>query len=450
MAEPRMLQAGGDMNKDPRRIILESPMSRFQIIAIAITIGLNALDGFDVLSISFASPGIAKEWGIDRAALGFVLSMELIGMAMGSILLGGFADRRGRRPAIIGCLAVMSTGMLMSAMVQSIVMLSFWRLLTGVGIGGMLASINAMTAEYSNNRRRDLAVALMAVGYPIGAVIGGSVAALLLKAYDWRAVFLFGAAATALFLPLVWWRMPESIEFLVQKRPPDALARINKILARMGHEPVPALPDPLKAETGGGVADIFRPGLIGVTLAVTAAYFLHITNFYFVLKWTPKIVADMGFTAASAAGVLVWANVGGATGGAVLGLLSQRIGIRTLTVAALLMSAVMVAMFGRTPSDLHQLALASATAGFFTNASVVGLYAIVAKAFPTHVRASGTGFVIGVGRGGSALAPIIAGALFQAGMGLALVSLMMAAGSLLAAISLLTLKLRDRPAPVAA
>src|SRR5580704_10705788 len=99
------------MTADPREIIAKSPMSALQIAVVAITIGLNALDGFDVLSISFASPGIARDWGIDRAALGFVLSMELIGMGLGSILLGGVADKIGRRRTLLGCLVVMTLGM---------------------------------------------------------------------------------------------------------------------------------------------------------------------------------------------------------------------------------------------------------------------------------------------------------------------------------------------------
>ncbi|MEO9132965.1 MAG: MFS transporter, partial [Sphingomonas sp.] len=90
------------MNMDPRTVIDQAPMSRLQIAAVAITVGLNALDGFDVLSISFASPGIAAEWGVERAALGIVLSMELIGMAFGSVLLGGVADRIGRRRMLLG------------------------------------------------------------------------------------------------------------------------------------------------------------------------------------------------------------------------------------------------------------------------------------------------------------------------------------------------------------
>src|SRR5689334_20471154 len=99
---------------DPRDIIAKSPMTAMQVAIVGITIALNALDGFDVLSISFASPGIAAEWKITRAALGFVLSMELIGMALGSIFLGSLADRIGRRPTVLGCLAVMATGMFMA------------------------------------------------------------------------------------------------------------------------------------------------------------------------------------------------------------------------------------------------------------------------------------------------------------------------------------------------
>ena len=71
------------MNRTPREILDEEPMRAMQITAVAICVLLNALDGFDVLSISFAAPGIASEWGIDRGLLGIVLSMELIGMALG-------------------------------------------------------------------------------------------------------------------------------------------------------------------------------------------------------------------------------------------------------------------------------------------------------------------------------------------------------------------------------
>lgn len=432
------------MIADPRKIIADSKMTSIQVIAVAITIGLNALDGFDVLAISFASPGIAAEWGIDRAALGIVLSMELIGMAVGSILLGGVADRIGRRPTILACLTVMATGMLLTTTVSSIEALSLWRVATGLGIGGMLAAINAAAAEHSNARSRNLCVALMAIGYPLGAVIGGSIAAVLLKTQDWRAVFIFGGLVTLAFIPLVWWRLPETVAFVVRKRPEGALEKVNRILARMGHPTASAIPAENAQEQKMSVRDILRPGLIGTTFIVTAAYFLHITTFYYIIKWIPKIVVDMGFESASAAGVLVWANVGGASGGAMLGLLGRFLPIKWLTIGVLLCSTVMVSVFGMGQSDLTQLALVAAAAGFFTNAGVVGLYAIFAEAFPTHVRATGTGFAIGVGRGGAVLAPIIVGILFSAGYGLQSVSIFMALGAIGAAFALLFLRERKR------
>jgi benzoate transport len=423
-------------------------MSRLQILVVAITIALNALDGFDVLSISYASPGIAQEWGIDRAALGVVLSMELIGMALGSILLGGVADKIGRRPTILGCLAIMAGGMVMATTVRGVVDLSIWRVATGLGIGGMLSAINAAAAEFSSARRRHLGVSLMSIGYPLGAVFGGVIAAHLLQGHDWRSVFYLGATMTAVLIPVVMVGVPESVHWLARKQPAGALEAINRVLRRMGHAAISKLPDIPAEVRSQSVAGIFAPGLAVSTVLVTLAYFFHITTFYFIVKWVPKIVVDLGFAPSSAAGVLVWTNVGGALGGAVLGILTQRYGVKPLTIAVLVASTLSVVMFGRTPPNLQSLSVICALAGFCTNAGIVGLYAIIAEVFPTHVRASGTGFAIGIGRGGSVLAPIIAGFLFAGGFALPTVALMLALGSLCGAVVLLLLPLEtDRPAP---
>jgi benzoate transport len=453
---------------DPREILKTAPMSALQVLVVTITIALNALDGFDVMSISFASPGIAEEWGINRAALGIVLSMELIGMAFGSILLGGVADRIGRRPTMLICLAVMTLGMFMvttsNGVLGSILApllalfgqtvdvrladLSGWRVVTGLGIGGMLAAINAVASEFSNTKSRHLNVSLMSIGYPIGAVLGGLVAAQLLKGGDWRTVFYFGAAVTAALIPVVYFAVPESVHWLTRKQPAGALEAVNRAMKRMGHAAASALPVIPPEARSKSAGDIFGPAMLATTALVTAAYFFHITTFYYLIKWVPKLVVDMGFNPSSAAGVLVWVNVGGATGGALFAVLTQKFNLKTLTMAVLLLSTAMISIFGYTPADLQRLSLICALSGFCINAGIVGLYAIIAQAFPTHVRASGTGFAIGVGRGGSVLAPIIAGFLFTAGFSLPSVSLAMAAGSTLAAITLVMLKLEsDKPAP---
>jgi hypothetical protein len=141
--------------------------------------------------------------------------------------------------------------------------------------------------------------------------------------------------------------------------------------------------------------------------------------------------------------VLVWANVGGASGGAVLGLLSLRFGLKPLTILVLVMSTLLVSWFGSGQADLAHLAMVCAMTGFFTNAGVVGLYGILAQAFPTHVRATGTGFAVGIGRAGAMLAPIIAGYLFRAGYGLQFVAVAMSVGSLVGAVAVWLLPLKS-------
>lgn len=430
------------MNTDPRETLSSSPMSVLQIIAVAVTVGLTALDGFDVLSISFASPGIAAEWGIDKQALGVVLSMELMGMALGSVFLGGLADKRGRRPTMLLCLALMTAGMFMVTAVKEIAQLELWRFITGLGIGGLLAASNAVAAEFANHRRRSLCVSIMAIGYPVGAVLGGLIVKQLLREHDWRSVFYFGSLITAVFLPLVYFFVPESIHWLTQKQPLRSLERINKTLGRMGHPTVASLPVIAPEVQKLSVRDIFAPALIATTILSALAYFFHIITFYFLLKWVPKIVVDMHFSPSDAAGVLVWANLGGALGGAALGLLSQRVSLKQLTIGVMLLSSVMVILFGRSTPDLNEISLICAAASFFINAGIVGLYSIYASAFPTHVRATGTGFAIGIGRGGSVLAPIVAGALFKSGYPLSTVALLMAMGSLFGAAVLSLLKLK--------
>ena len=429
--------------RDPKSIIDDGPMAVGQWVAVLVTLGLNAMDGFDVLSISFASPGIARDWGIDKATLGWVLSMELLGMALGSLLLGGVADKVGRRPTILGCLAAMAIGMFGAGHAQGVAGLLVWRLLTGLGIGGTLAAINAAAAEVSNRRWRNFAMALMVIGYPLGGIVGGMFVQRLLATATWHEVFLYGAWATSGFLPIVWLLVPESVAFLDRRRPPRALERINRILMRFGHPPVSVLSEASPGAERRSIADLFKPGLLTTTVLITFVYFAHITSFYFIIKWVPKIVVDMGFEPRAAAGVLTWANVGGAVGGAIFGLIATRLGLKALTLCVLLATSVMIVWFGHGSADLASLKTTLAITGLFTNSAIAGLYLLFAQVFPTHVRATGTGFAIGVGRGGAVLAPVAAGYLFHAGFALQTVALAMASGSLLAAVALLALRVRD-------
>jgi benzoate transport len=424
------------VSADPRQVLAERPMHWRQVCAVGVATAINALDGYDVLSISFASPGIAADWQLDNASMGLVLSMELVGMAIGAFLLGALTDKLGRRTVTLGCLGVMTLGMALAAFATDIVMLSLIRLATGFAIGGVLATTNAIAAEFSNRRRRNLSVAVMAGGYPVGAVLGGLVAAYLLdRTGDWRSVFLFGAAATAAMIPVVFVLVPETVAFLVARQPRNALARINATLSRFGHSQVSDLPA-AASEQRQSVRALLSPGMARLTLTLTAVYFLHILTFYFFLKWIPKIMVDQGHAASSGAILLVCANIGGALGALGLSLLTQKVDVARLTMAAMVVGAVAVSVFGWADAPLRQMMVIAAVAGAFTNAGVAGLYAILADAFPDSLRASGTGFAIGIGRGGAALGPIVGGMLFSAGFSLSQVAPIMACASLGAALLL--------------
>lgn len=430
--------------EDPRVTIAREPMHRRQVVVIGMATALNALDGYDILSISFAAPGIAADWGIDRAALGLVLSMELFGMGIGALLLGAIADRIGRRPTILGCLVVMATGMALAALSSGVPSLSGARFLTGIGIGGMLAATNAIVAECANARRRNLAVALMTSGYPLGAVIGGSFASWLLTTTGlWQSIFEFGAIVTLAFVPLVLWLIPETIAFLLHRRPKDALQRVNRILVQQGRVPIEELPAPDEKKAKAGLMVLFSPGMAATTALLIVAFFGHMMTFYFLMKWIPKIVVDMGFAPALAGSVLVWANVGGATGAITMSLLTQRLGVRPLVVGAMILAGLATASFGQGITTLAGLSLVACIAGCFANAATAGFYAVIAQSFPVAVRASGTGLVIGIGRAGAAAGPIVAGVLFTSGWSLPVVSLLLGCGTLVGSVTVSLLRYRE-------
>jgi MFS family permease len=455
------------VNNDPRLTILNTPMSRMQVIVVVITIALNALDGFDVLSISLTAASIRNELDIDGGLTGLLLAMELVGMAIGSIFLGRYADKWGRRPMMLACLVMMSAGMFMvttepgimagllhpvmvsipwtSEWPVELVHISIWRVITGLGIGGMLASINAVVAEYSNAKKKHMNVAMMSIGYPVGAFTGGFIAAELLERFTWDSVFLLGFFMTLVMIPIVFFLVPETVAWQVRNQKHGTLEKVNATLRKMGKAPVDALPDIREELSRNSHDSIFSPQLIRTTAILTAAYFFHIMTFYFILKWTGVIVEDRGFLASEAGRILSWINVGGATGGALIGLLTLKYDLKRLTIGAMIMSTVTVMIYGSVGSELLQMTLICVVCGFFINAAINGMYAMFAHAYPTQVRSAGTGFAIGVGRGGSILAPIAAGFMFDGGIGVPIVAAVLACGSLLAAIALLFLRLDAEP-----
>lgn len=451
--------AGPAGGTNPIKVIDDNPMSWRQWLVVAIMVLLNALDGFDVLSSAFAAPGMIEEWGIDRGAIGIVLSAELVGMGFGSVILGGMADKAGRKPTMLLCLVIMTIGMYLAGSstyyqifpaVGGLGWLSdivLWRFITGLGIGGMLAATNAVTAESSSKADRGLAMSLYVIGYPVGGIIGGFAAqGWLLVDYDWRAVFLFGAIVTAAMIPLVMLLVPETPAYYAARRPDGALEKINRSLRSLRQPPIEAIPEISPTARKPKVTDILsNPRLRPVTLLLAFGYLFHTITFYYILKFAPTIVADAGFSQADAASSLTYANIGGAIGGLLFGFLVKKWDIKGPTIAVAVLGSLAVAAFGIGSDTLWGWRAATFLTMFFLNAAIVGYYSAFARGFPAYARATGTGFVLGVGRAGAAGSPIIAGFLFTM-LGndqLFAVSAIMAIGAIIGAGLLFMLPMRD-------
>ncbi|MFY7835577.1 MAG: MFS transporter [Novosphingobium sp.] len=434
------------MTQTPREVIEQTPMGVRQWIVVVLMVLLNALDGFDVLSSAFAAPGITADWGIARPALGVVLSAELLGMGFGSVLLGGAADRYGRKSTMLVCLVLMAIGMYLASIAAAVQPMVAYRFLTGIGIGGMLTTTNAVVAESTNSRWRSIAIAVYVAGYPLGAIVGGIAASeWLLPTYSWHAVFLFGAVVTAVLIPVILVLVPETAAYLVTKRD---LAGVNRTLAAFGKPAISDLPVIVAGTAKPRVTDILsNPKLRPVTLLLAFGYTFHCITFYYILKFGVQIVSDYppGYPPAQAATVLTYANIGGFLGSALFGFVMARLGVRWPTALMLLIGAMMVAYFGTGRDTLKAWQMATMIAGFFTNAAISGYYAAFARGFPAYARATGTGFALGVGRLGAAGSPLLAGALFG-WLGddqLLTVSIIMAMGSVVSLGLFLMLPERD-------
>jgi len=405
------------MTASLRDVIDEAPMTRFQWGAVAVCVLLNMLDGFDVLVMAFTGKAVSAEWGLSGAQLGLLLSAGLVGMAAGSMLVAPWADRLGRRPIVLGCLAVASAAMLLSSVSQNATQLGVLRVVTGIGIGGLLATTNVIAAEYASRRWRGLAVSLNSTGYALGATLGGLLAALLIGSSGWRSVFLFGGLATAAALPVVWWRLPESLDFLLAPRPAPARERVNALVARLGRVPLERLPEHVAAPggVGAGYRELLTPRLRRSTLLLWVAFFCIMAGFYFVTSWTPTLLVEAGLSATAGITGGTVLNLGGIFGAALLGLLAARFALRNVLITYLAATGVLLAVFIASTSSLGLAFGLAAVIGLFVNGCVAGLYALTPTVYGPAVRTTGVGTGLAIGRAGAILAPTLAGALLDGG-----------------------------------
>ena len=402
---------------DLRARIDASPMHPYQWMVVALCVVLNILDGFDVMALAFTAKSIGSDFGLGGSELGVLLSAGLIGMAVGALALAPMADRIGRRPLILMSVALATAGMGLSASAGSAWELGIWRVITGLGIGGVLACTTVIASEYSSARWRGLAISIYTAGYGVGATIGGMAAVGLQSEYGWRAVFVTGAVLTGLVLALLVVLLPESLDFLTSRGRAGDLDRINTIARRIGQSPVPALTHSgdKVAPRAGRISDLFSGSNTRSTVLLWAAFFATMFGFYFVNSWTPSLLETAGLTKDQSATAGMMLTLGGTVGSVLFGVFASRWATRSVLLTFTIAAAATMTVFIMSISTLMLAFALGILIGGLINGCIAGLYTLAPSLYGPQVRATGVGSAIGIGRAGAILAPTAAGVLLDAG-----------------------------------
>lgn len=420
-----------------------APMRTRQILVLITAVLLAALDGYDALSMAFVAPALVRDWGIDKTTVGLLLSSSLAGMALGAVALSPLADKLGRRTVVLGALVILIVGTAVSAIAASVPVLAASRVLTGVGIGVMVAMTTLIAAEFTSIRRRSLAIAGVAtIGFPMGGVIGGFGAAAILKNASWPWVFGAGSIAGAVLFVLVALTLPESPAYLIARRAPGALERVNRTLARFGQAAMSEFPLATDARDKRYGA-LFEPGLRAIVARLAAVAILIATSSYYILNWLPLMVVEAGFTPAQGSQVSAMSGLIGFLGGIVFASFASRFPPTRVAGTAMTGAALSLAAVGLVSPSIPLFVASAGILGFCLAGTTGMLYSILADTFPAPLRASGTGLVMGMARIASAAGPAIAGVMFAQGMTRASVSLIFAVGPLIAAVLMITFRHRS-------
>jgi len=401
---------------DLREAILTQPMRKAQIGIVLTCILLTMVDGYEVIVMPFVVPHLARAWALGAVQVGYLLSASVFGMALGAAFISPLADKIGRRRHIMVCLAVITLGMLLSAYANNLPQLIAFRAFAGLFIGAIISSLNILVSEYSSDRRRGTVMGIYGVGLPLGSAMAGAVIGPLILAFDWRAPFFFGAVLTVIMLGLVMFAVPESIEYLIEKRPKGALDRYNRIADRLGYPRAGVLPAALETPQ---MRVVWKSLFSGVTLHRTVCLWLGyaglIAAFYFANTWTAKMIADASGDPSLGVRTGVLIMVGGVMGALLFAGLSLKMRPRLVTMLIMFGGAIAYVLYGHQIQNIGVALTLSVFVGMFANGGLAAFYAISPFVYPTLVRGTGVGLMIGFGRGVAILAPILTGYMLSAG-----------------------------------
>ncbi|MDH3415446.1 MAG: MFS transporter [Gammaproteobacteria bacterium] len=406
-------------------VIDNGKISRQQVLVVVLCMFFNMLDGFDIIAMAVVAGEVSREMMLPADKVGWIFSFALAGMVAGAMLLAPISDIVGRRKVIVVSIIVVGVSILLTANATTLMEFIALRFISGLGAGVMLASQATLAAEYSPEKYRSLAVTFVTSGYALGAMLTSVAAGLILPDYGWRGMFWFGGATTLAMGMVAWLLIPESLKYLLERRPSDALRRINKILAKLNRDSLLQMPDvePRHQNQSLGMVQVMSQLLAKehrkVTLTLWTTFFLAFSALYFLLSWIPMLIEESGFSAADAREAFFLFNLGGVIGVWILGILSTRWKLTNIVFTLMFSASVFMVIFAAMPGDIDLLLTLIFIIGLLQQGGFTGLYAAAAKAYPTSMRSTGIGWSIGLGRFGAVAGPAVAGYLIAGGLDMA-------------------------------
>lgn len=402
----------------------------YQILVFLLCALVALIDGFDTQVVALAAPQIATEWGVEPAAFGRVFAAGLFGALFGALGFGIAADRFGRKPSLLVAILLFGSVTLLTPFATSTFDLVLIRFVTGLGLGGALPGVIAVTSEYSPRDRRATIVSLMFCGFPLGAVLGGIAAAQLMSVFGWAILFDIGGIAPLLALSVIAMVVPESIRFLALK---NRDAAIEKIVRRMHYEPTEDSAQP-QTVARSSLVMLFQDGRALGTWLLTMTFLLSLMLAYFLVNWLPMIAQRAGSGVVGASLGIAALNLGAILGCLVIGRIADRTGGAQPIGWGYALGAVAIALIGLVAHSAPLLLAMCFVAGALSIGAQMCIVAMGAMYYETAIRATGVGWLMGMGRFGAILGPILGGILIGDGMSATGLFLVAAGISALAAV----------------
>ena len=370
-------------------------------LTIALCFVAALFDGLDIVGPGLVAPQLVADFHLDPQLVGRLFSSSTVGLLLGALYGGWSADRVGRKRVLIASMIVFGLMSLVTAFATTTPLLFVGRFLTGLGLGGALPNLIALSAEAGPPHMRTTLVTLMYSGVPLGGALGGAITLWLGAADNWRILFYVGGVGPVILAACLSYFLPESKLYQQAKS-----QRAGDVSAQSGSRS-----NWLRALFGGGVAR--------TTLLLWVAFFCTLLILYLLVNWLPLLFVNAGYSRREAAVATIVFNVGGGLGAMLLGSLMDRMRRHVVMFASFVgMAAALVALLVAFRSSGVALSVA-ATAAFAVGVFVIGtqlaLYGISPNYYPTAVRGTGVGAAVAAGRVGSIVGPLVAGTLLGAG-----------------------------------